>query len=102
MSVETKLPGLLRQLRRQLLINHRPTWPVGNFPQRHVDRACDLLHFLKVDLVDRVAGTVVVFMLAVEKENYRNALARVVVMVAAKEEAVWILRIVVAIIVGDV
>ena len=63
---------------------------IGNFPKRQVNRARNFLHLGKIDFVDRVAGLVIVLMLAVEKENDRNAFARVVVMVAAEEKAVGI------------
>src|SRR5205807_7306418 len=90
------------QLRRQLLIDFRASGPVGDFPQSHVNRARDLLHFLKINLVNRVAGTVVVFVHSVKEENYRNAFARVVEMIATEEEPVGIVGIVIAIIVSNI
>ena len=76
--------------------------PVGEFPQHHVNGARDLLHLLVINLIGRVAGTVVVFVFSVKEENYGDAFTRVVVMIAPEEEPVWIVGIVVAIIVGNI
>ncbi len=49
-----------------------------------------------------IAGPVIVLVLAVEIEDDRNALARIVVVIAAEEEAVRIVGIVVAIVVRQI
>src|ERR1051326_5120352 len=89
---ECSLPA---QLRRQRLIDFRTCRQIRYGPQRHVNRARDLLHLVVIDLLWLVPGAVIVFVHAVKEENDRNALARVVVVIAAEEEPVWISRIVV-------
>src|SRR5437660_8891799 len=69
-----------------------------SFPTRRSSDLRDLFHFLKINLVNRVAGAMVVFVLSVEEENYGNAFARIIVMIAAEEETVGIVGIVVAIV----
>src|SRR5919107_5987128 len=66
------------------------------------DRARDRLHLLVVDLVGRVRGAVVVLVHAVEEEDDGDALARVVEVVAAVEEALGVVRLVVVVVVPDV
>src|SRR6266576_3082018 len=90
------------QQHRQLLINLRPNSKVSNLPQQHVNRARDLFHLLKIDLLHFVAGTVIVLVLAIKKEDNGNALLGVVVMIAAEEKAITICRVVVAIIESQV
>ena len=97
-------PPLIRatgDLRGKRLIHLQPRRPVSDFPQRHIDGASDLLHLLVINLVCRVARTMIVLVNAVKEEDDRNSLTCVVVMIAAEEEPVWILWIVVLRIVGD-
>ena len=92
----------LIQLRRQWLIDFRTRRQIRHRPERHVNRPRDLLHLIVIDLLRLVARPVIVLMHAVKEENDRNALARVVVMIAAEEEPIGIRRIVVLRVLGQI
>src|ERR1041384_3122392 len=96
------MPASPRQLRRQRLIDFRTRRQIRYGPQRHVNRARDLLHLVVIDLLWLVPRAGVVFVYTVKEENDRNAFARVVVVIAAEEEPVWISRIVVLRVVSQV
>ena len=84
----------MTQLRRQRLIDLRARGQVSDLPKGHIDRARYFFHLVIVDLLRLVTGAMIVLVHAVEKEDDRNAFARVVVVIAAEEKAIRVLRIV--------
>src|SRR5437868_10035082 len=74
-------------LSRNLLVNDGARGRVGEFRCEDEDCAGDRLHLLVVNLVGRVRGAVVVLVYAVEEEDDRDAVLRVVEVVAAVEES---------------
>ncbi len=51
-SIRRAFLNLKLQLLRQALINYGTRGTISNFPKRDINRARNVLHFLKVDLVD--------------------------------------------------
>src|SRR5689334_25320029 len=93
LSLHDALP--ICDLRGERLVDFQPRGTIRDLPRRHVDRPRDLLHLVVIDLIRTVTRAVIVFVHAVEEEDDRNPLARVVEMIAAIEETIRILRIVV-------